>query len=318
MFTDPKDRGSGLGIYLAQGIAPLAAILQFGYRSELHPPPVSLAVGVGLAAIVGGLAVRLWAIRTLGRFFTSTVMVQSGQTVVEAGPYRVLRHPSFPASSGPRSPRRSVAPRPSSQGLHRRRTAPMRRTRCARTNAVVTAVDTSSLFHGFSRYRSTPASFLAASAESSPAYPVSKIAPMLAAGCAGSTAAAPRRRVSSSTPVIPGIFWSTMATAIGRFSFFQPGTASKTACPDAKVSTQAICSKAGASAASNASSTAGSSSTRRMRGFRITRLHQRERGPGEIEKVGQARPDNRPYDFEIEFSVVVDSHIAKTDHASHA
>ena len=95
MFTDAKDRGTALGIYVAQGLSPLAAILQFGYRTEFHPTAVSLAVGVGLAAIVGGLGLRLWAIRTLGRFFTSTVMVQSGQTVVEAGPYRVLRHPSY-------------------------------------------------------------------------------------------------------------------------------------------------------------------------------------------------------------------------------
>jgi len=31
----------------------------------------------------------------LGRFFTYDVAVQPGQTVVEAGPYRYIRHPSY-------------------------------------------------------------------------------------------------------------------------------------------------------------------------------------------------------------------------------
>jgi protein-S-isoprenylcysteine O-methyltransferase len=31
----------------------------------------------------------------LGRFFTFDVAVQSGQTVVDAGPYRYIRHPSY-------------------------------------------------------------------------------------------------------------------------------------------------------------------------------------------------------------------------------
>ena len=95
MFTDAKDRGSALGIYIAHIASQLAAVVQFGYRPELRPPGVSTTIAVGLAAVVGGLWLRLWAIRTLGRFFTSTVMVQTGQTVVVTGPYRVLRHPSY-------------------------------------------------------------------------------------------------------------------------------------------------------------------------------------------------------------------------------
>jgi protein-S-isoprenylcysteine O-methyltransferase Ste14 len=33
--------------------------------------------------------------RVLGRFFTYNVAVHAGQTVVEAGPYRYIRHPSY-------------------------------------------------------------------------------------------------------------------------------------------------------------------------------------------------------------------------------
>jgi len=50
---------------------------------------------LGLALMVAGIAIRHWAILTLGRFFTVDVRVQPGQTVVDSGPYRWVRHPSY-------------------------------------------------------------------------------------------------------------------------------------------------------------------------------------------------------------------------------
>jgi protein-S-isoprenylcysteine O-methyltransferase Ste14 len=48
------------------------------------------------AAVTGtGIAMRQWSIATLGDSFTGHVQVQPGQTVVSAGPYRWLRHPSY-------------------------------------------------------------------------------------------------------------------------------------------------------------------------------------------------------------------------------
>ncbi len=49
----------------------------------------------GLVVMCAGIAIRQWALATLGRFFTIDVRVQSGQTVVEDGPYRWVRHPSY-------------------------------------------------------------------------------------------------------------------------------------------------------------------------------------------------------------------------------
>lgn len=49
----------------------------------------------GLLLAVIGIAIRQWAIALLGRFFTTDVRVHAGQTVVEAGPYRWVRHPSY-------------------------------------------------------------------------------------------------------------------------------------------------------------------------------------------------------------------------------
>lgn len=50
---------------------------------------------LGLALMAAGLLVRQWAIFALGRFFTVDVRVHSDQTVVERGPYRWVRHPSY-------------------------------------------------------------------------------------------------------------------------------------------------------------------------------------------------------------------------------
>ncbi len=50
---------------------------------------------IGLVLMGAGIAIRWWAIIVLGRFFTPDVRVQSDQTVIERGPYRWVRHPSY-------------------------------------------------------------------------------------------------------------------------------------------------------------------------------------------------------------------------------
>jgi protein-S-isoprenylcysteine O-methyltransferase len=50
-------------------------------------------LAVGLFAV--GLAVRWWAIVTLGRFFTVDVVVEKDHELVESGPFRWVRHPSY-------------------------------------------------------------------------------------------------------------------------------------------------------------------------------------------------------------------------------
>jgi protein-S-isoprenylcysteine O-methyltransferase len=61
--------------------------------------PTSAAVAwAGLAAIVLGLALRWWSILTLRRFFTVDVAIHADHHLVEAGPYRVLRHPAYAGS----------------------------------------------------------------------------------------------------------------------------------------------------------------------------------------------------------------------------
>lgn len=62
---------------------------------ELPGGGTVLVSWIGVGIIWLGLLVRVWAIAVLGRSFRTTVEVDEGQTVVEAGPYRWLRHPSY-------------------------------------------------------------------------------------------------------------------------------------------------------------------------------------------------------------------------------
>jgi protein-S-isoprenylcysteine O-methyltransferase Ste14 len=53
---------------------------------------------IGMAVMWTGMGLRFWAFRTLGRYFTFSVMTSAEQSVVSNGPYRLLRHPSYAGS----------------------------------------------------------------------------------------------------------------------------------------------------------------------------------------------------------------------------
>jgi len=53
----------------------------------------SFPIGVGILLL--SIIFRIWAIRTLGRFFTATVQIVEGHQVIQTGPYAIVRHPSY-------------------------------------------------------------------------------------------------------------------------------------------------------------------------------------------------------------------------------
>jgi protein-S-isoprenylcysteine O-methyltransferase Ste14 len=71
-------------LYLAPRTVPAAAIR-----------PGVAAFAAGMVVLLGGLVLRGWSIKTLGRYFTGRVMVSADQPVLTVGPYRLLRHPSY-------------------------------------------------------------------------------------------------------------------------------------------------------------------------------------------------------------------------------
>jgi protein-S-isoprenylcysteine O-methyltransferase Ste14 len=78
--------------------------VNLGTQLSIHVPGAAIAWQrplvflLGVALILLGAALRAWSILTLGRFFTPNVSVRTDQRVVERGPYRFVRHPSYSGS----------------------------------------------------------------------------------------------------------------------------------------------------------------------------------------------------------------------------
>ena len=90
-----RDGGSLLVIYLLMSGGFAAA---FGLWGSGHAPPPRLgawALWAGALVMLGGMGLRVWSVRTLGEYFTYVVRVSGDQQVVETGPYRLIRHPSY-------------------------------------------------------------------------------------------------------------------------------------------------------------------------------------------------------------------------------
>lgn len=72
----------------------LGLLLAFNFpETRLSRPEVARSVGLILFLL--GLGLRWWAIVVLGRFFTVDVQIAKDHEIVEAGPFRYLRHPSY-------------------------------------------------------------------------------------------------------------------------------------------------------------------------------------------------------------------------------
>jgi protein-S-isoprenylcysteine O-methyltransferase Ste14 len=78
----------GLGI-LCMLLAP---VLNYFNLGSVTPPALAWA---GLVVAAGGLALRLWAPRVLGQYYTRTLRVAEQQAVVDVGPYQYIRHPGY-------------------------------------------------------------------------------------------------------------------------------------------------------------------------------------------------------------------------------
>lgn len=89
------DRGTTAMIIAAYASAAgLAPTLR-----RIGPRALPRAAGpTGVALQVGGLALRAWSMRTLGRSYSRTLRADDRQAVVDAGPYSLIRHPGYAGS----------------------------------------------------------------------------------------------------------------------------------------------------------------------------------------------------------------------------
>jgi protein-S-isoprenylcysteine O-methyltransferase Ste14 len=96
--TDSKDSGSLRVLLGGMWIALLVAFALAFVRAWSFPPGAQLPLfAVGVLMILLGSLLRRYCFRTLGQYFTGDVRARSDQPVIRAGPYRLVRHPSYTA-----------------------------------------------------------------------------------------------------------------------------------------------------------------------------------------------------------------------------
>jgi protein-S-isoprenylcysteine O-methyltransferase Ste14 len=89
------DRGSLLIVGVSIAVAVVAAFkLAESGRGAIAFARWPIFI-FGLVVMVMGIVLRQWSVTLLGDFFTVDVRVHPGQPVVDTGPYRWLRHPSY-------------------------------------------------------------------------------------------------------------------------------------------------------------------------------------------------------------------------------
>src|SRR5258705_5314104 len=91
-----QDRFSGVAL-----VAGVLLAITLGSKLGRDVPQAAISPGTvyvfwfGVALGLAGIAVRWYAIQSLGRFFRMRVMTVPDQVVVERGPYALVRHPSY-------------------------------------------------------------------------------------------------------------------------------------------------------------------------------------------------------------------------------
>jgi protein-S-isoprenylcysteine O-methyltransferase Ste14 len=91
-----SDKGTRYFNFIAITVGIIAAALLSNIQKFTFPggkTPAVFFIGIGIMLV--GMALRYWAVITLGTFFRTTIETEQDQKVVSSGPYRLIRHPSY-------------------------------------------------------------------------------------------------------------------------------------------------------------------------------------------------------------------------------
>ena len=90
-----QDRSTLLAVWLVIIVSVAAGIYVAKRWPSAALPHHRSFMFAGAALFVTGLFLRWWAIVTLGRFFTVDVTIEPNHQLIDRGPFRVVRHPSY-------------------------------------------------------------------------------------------------------------------------------------------------------------------------------------------------------------------------------
>jgi protein-S-isoprenylcysteine O-methyltransferase len=96
--TRSADRESLLLLWVVVILAVNLAYFLPASFPALRFGPTDVFVDAGLALFIAGLGLRWYSIVYLGRFFTVNVAISQDHRLIDTGPYRFIRHPSYTGS----------------------------------------------------------------------------------------------------------------------------------------------------------------------------------------------------------------------------
>lgn len=90
-----NDKGTVLQIIWSVYISQALALLEAFFLNQDRAFSYNVMSIVFLIIALFGLIFRSWAYISLGKFFTMHLQTKDDQVLIESGPYRYLRHPSY-------------------------------------------------------------------------------------------------------------------------------------------------------------------------------------------------------------------------------
>ena len=91
-----QDKGSLVVVAGTVGLGTaLCALLALTVPATAITSARAFLFWLGILLVYAGIVFRLYAINVLGASFTSTVAITPEQPLIEAGPYRLIRHPAY-------------------------------------------------------------------------------------------------------------------------------------------------------------------------------------------------------------------------------
>jgi protein-S-isoprenylcysteine O-methyltransferase len=93
--SNDTDKGTLARLWMVINVCMVAAMSAYIVLQSASFADRGAAYWIGLAVFIAGIAVRWYSIAYLGRFFTVDVAVAADQKVIDTGPYRHVRHPSY-------------------------------------------------------------------------------------------------------------------------------------------------------------------------------------------------------------------------------
>ena len=92
--SENRDRRS-LGVLMLLSPIVISLAIHWAFAPGARAPTTTWLPWIGLGVMASGIALRFRSIAALGEFHTPNVAIRAQHRLIERGPYRYVRHPSY-------------------------------------------------------------------------------------------------------------------------------------------------------------------------------------------------------------------------------